>query len=73
MGIVACDFIIGSTPSGFELAKHVQIIAETTRTEMMTSYNADLKSIHANLLHVLRQELAQEIVKMRSKEVKGKK
>jgi hypothetical protein len=57
-----------------ELAKHIETVVETTRTEMMTRYDADLKSMHANVLHVLRQELAQEIIKMRGKDsVKGKK
>ena len=37
---------------------------------MMTAYNTDLKSMHAEILHVLRQELAQEIIKMREAKMK---
>jgi hypothetical protein len=46
-------------------SEHIQSAVDTTHAEMMTAYNADVKSMHAEILDVLRRELAQEIVKMR--------
>jgi hypothetical protein len=48
-----------------ENAKAIKAAVETTRTDMMTIYNTDLQSMRAEILDVLRQELAQEIIKMR--------
>jgi dGTP triphosphohydrolase len=48
-----------------ETVQAIKTATDTTRSEMMTTYNADVQSIHAEILQTLRQELAQEILKMR--------
>jgi hypothetical protein len=48
-----------------EQARAIQTAVDTTHAEMMTAYNIDLKSMHAEILDVLRRELAQESLKMR--------
>jgi hypothetical protein len=61
------DLIRTQNVKASEAAQSIQTAVDTTHSEMMTAYNTDLKSMHAEILDVLRRELAQEIIKMRGK------
>jgi dGTP triphosphohydrolase len=50
-----------------EVVQTIEAAVEIALTEMVTTYNVDIKSMRAEILDTLRKELAQEIIKMAEK------